>query len=500
MFQPKAPEDWRTPKAAAYPLRPKIREASWTAAVLCRFFFDNSFPDLAVRRFRRHLSRRSDQRTPHYQFRPLGIPPTRDVVLIDWQPKPYHDKWVIGRTGTEKEPITIRGVPGPNGELPIIDGNNAITRPQLKYWGDIRGVIKIGGSSIPALCVPQYIVLENLEIRGGHAPNKFTDPTGQIKSYGKFASALYVEKAQHLTIRHCTLTDSGNGLFIGSNDESASSDITVESCHIYGNGNIGSGQEHNVYTEAQGITYQYNHLGRLRPGAIGNNLKDRSSGLVIRYNWIEGGDKELDLVDAEGSAIIRRDPLYKKTFIYGNVFIKPAGPTHPQVVHYGGDSAKPEGYRKGTLYFYNNTLFSQKADGTTLFWLSSDEERCDCRNNIFYTTGTGPSLTLLRNRGLLELTHNWFKPGWGGAEDIDKPLVRDDGTAITGTAPGFMNESAQDFHLNPQSRCLSTGTLLLPATLPENNVTREYASPQSSRPRKIETKISVGAFETNQTN
>src|SRR5688572_12437214 len=53
-----------------------------------------------------------------------------DIVLIHWQSAAYKEKWVIGRQGTASAPITVRGVPGPNGELPIIDGNGATTRAQ----------------------------------------------------------------------------------------------------------------------------------------------------------------------------------------------------------------------------------------------------------------------------------------------------------------------------------------------------------------------------------
>ena len=48
-----------------------------------------------------------------------------DTVLIYWRPTPYKEKWVICRQGTADAPITVRGVPGPGGELPVIDGNGA---------------------------------------------------------------------------------------------------------------------------------------------------------------------------------------------------------------------------------------------------------------------------------------------------------------------------------------------------------------------------------------
>ena len=59
---------------------------------------------------------------------------------------------------------------------------------------------------------------------------------------------------------------------------------------------------HNSYTAAIGITFEYNRYGPLLAGAGGNNLKDRSAGMVARYNWIEGGNRQLDLVDAEDSS------------------------------------------------------------------------------------------------------------------------------------------------------------------------------------------------------
>ena len=52
-----------------------------------------------------------------------------DLVLIYWQPASYKEKWVICRQGTAGNPITVRGVPGPAGQLPVIDGNGATTRP-----------------------------------------------------------------------------------------------------------------------------------------------------------------------------------------------------------------------------------------------------------------------------------------------------------------------------------------------------------------------------------
>jgi hypothetical protein len=94
-----------------------------------------------------------------------------------------------------------------------------------------------------------------------------------------------------LIIRNCILRDSGNGLFIGAYD-GETEDILVEGNWIYDNGIEGSIYEHNTYTAAIGITYQYNRFGPLRGTAGGNNLKDRSAGLVVRWNWLERGNRK----------------------------------------------------------------------------------------------------------------------------------------------------------------------------------------------------------------
>ncbi|MCC6328553.1 MAG: right-handed parallel beta-helix repeat-containing protein, partial [Acidobacteria bacterium] len=283
-----------------------------------------------------------------------------DTVLIYWRAQGYAEKWVIGRSGTPAAPITVRGVPGPNGELPVIDGRNAVTAPGLNFWSESRGVIKIGGSNVPDSTLAANIVIENLDIRSGHPSYTFTDDSGAQQTYSTSASSIFVELGENITVRNCLIHDSANGFFVASSDDAASKNILVEGNYIFDNGVSGSIYQHNNYTAAYGITFQYNRFGPLRSGAPGVNLKDRSAGLVVRYNWIEGGNRNLDLVDGEDSSIIRNAPEYRKTFVYGNILIKQDGGNN-QAVHYGGDSGDEPNYRKGKLYFYNNTLYSIRA-------------------------------------------------------------------------------------------------------------------------------------------
>ena len=81
-----------------------------------------------------------------------------DTVLIHARPEPYAEKWVLGRRGTAAAPITVRGVKDASGNLPVIVGENATTRPQLNFWSEQRGILKIGGSNTPADTMPAYLV------------------------------------------------------------------------------------------------------------------------------------------------------------------------------------------------------------------------------------------------------------------------------------------------------------------------------------------------------
>jgi hypothetical protein len=410
-----------------------------------------------------------------------------DQIFIHWRPTPYAEKWVLCRQGTQAQPIAVRGVLGPNGERPVITGDGAVTAPGLNYWNEDRGVLKIGGANTPADLTPAWITVENLEIRSARPGFTFTDDGGTPgANYLSNASAIYIEKGSNLTIRNCVFHDCGNGFFCAS----GTSDLLVEKCHIYDNGISGSIFEHNNYTEANGITFQFNRFGPLRSGCPGNNLKDRSAGCIVRYNWIEGGNRQLDLVDSD---TLFTDPDYGATFVYGNVLIEPDGAGNSQIVHYGGDSGTTAEYRKGTLHFYNNTVASTRAGNTTLFRLSTNDEAADSRNNVVYVTASGGALAMLDSAGQLAIRNHWMKAGWSDSHSGLTGTINDLGGHRGGTSPGFVDEGAQDYRLDFSSICIDGAAALAPAVLPTHNVVSEYDVHQSELGR-IHV-YDIGAFE-----
>jgi hypothetical protein len=410
-----------------------------------------------------------------------------DQVLIHWRQQPYKEKWVIAVQGTEHQPFVVRGIPNQNGELPIIDGRDATTRNQINFWNENRGVIKIGGANSPAVDVPTWIVVENLDIRSGRTPYYFTGRSG-LTGYGSNAASVYIENGQNVTIRNCILHDSGNGLFVSW----ASRNVLIEGCWIYDNGIENSIYEHNTYTAAIGMVYQFNHFGPLRANCLGNNLKDRSAGTVVRYNWIESGNRQLDLVDAEDSMDLVNHPSYRKTLVYGNILIEPDGAGNSQIIHYGGDSGDTTIYRKGTLYFYNNTVVSTRSGNTTLMRLSTNEEICDCRNNIVYVAAPGSRLALLDSSGILHLNNNWLKTGWQESHSGLTGVIHNEGGMVNGENPGFLDATAQDYHLSASSACVDAGTSLHSEA---NDLPYQYVKHQATEPRPSSGTLDIGAFE-----
>lgn len=387
-----------------------------------------------------------------------------DRVYIHWRETVYKEKWIINRQGTEDSRIEIIGVPNDDGLLPVVNGESAITPEGLNFWNEPRGIIKIGGSNTPEDGLLSFITIENLEVKSGRPAYQFTNDSGEIESYVNNCAAIYVEKASHLIIGNCTLHDCGNGQFIGAYD-GQTEDILIEGNHIYDNGIVGSFYEHISYTAAIDITFQFNHYGPLREGA---------DGLVVRYNWIESGNRQLDLVDAKDSEVLVNHPKYNTTHVYGNILIEPEGAGNSQIAHYGGDSGTLDDYRKGDLYFYNNTVISTRSGNTTLIRLSSNDEIAHLFNNVIYNEINGSNMAMISGSGTLNMNHNWLKPDWQDCFCTPDGIINDNGNSITGDNPMFVDFESQYFKPEIGSPLIDVGDDIPTDLLAEHNVQYEF--------------------------
>ena len=410
------------------------------------------------------------------------------LVRIHWREQPYRAKWVVNAAGTSNAPIVIAGMPN-GSDLPVITGQDAVTRSQLSYPNQERSIIKIGGADRPSGNRAEWVFIENLVIEGANANNSFRDSDGRSRSYATNAASVHIQRGRNIHLRNNVLTNSGNGLFSGFE----SSQLVISGNRFEGNGNTGSASQHNSYTESLGIVYESNHFRPLRSGALGNNLKDRSAGTVIRYNWIESGARQLDLVDSDHGNIYGAAE-YRSTFVYGNVLIEPADSNNGNIVHYGGDlSGRESTYRKGTLHFFNNTVISFRTDRASLFGMSSNEETADARNNVFYSPVGGQTLAITSGRGVIDLRGNWLQSGWSPSSGSLDGVVNDLGNA-GGNNPGFADEAARDFVPGADSPLRDAGTGLSPGAA-AHPLTYQYAKHQSRVARPVDGSVDAGAFE-----
>ncbi len=436
-----------------------------------------------------------------------------DTVRIFWRAEPYREKVMISGQGTATSPIRVCGVPGPGGQLPVVDGQDATTRAQLDFpfsGLQVRGLVTIGHRhGDPWEVTPSYILLEGLEVRNASPPYTFTDRSGQKAAYSKIAAGIFVERANHLTISHCTVTANNNGIFAGTGGGpvGVTRDLLIEYSYIHENGSLADYYEHNVYNEVVGVVYQYNRFGPPRGGwrgVLGANIKERSAGVVIRYNWIEDGAHVMDIVDGQESKDVTVPmPSFHATYVYGNVIIRGTTPAG-SMIHYGGDSGVLEDYRKGTLFFYDNTVIV-KNDGyppytrTAVFQLATNDERLDSRNNLYFSTAVPDDLHaigILGSRdqvssGIATFAGDWFKNGWtehdltrGGTEE-DRAVLHGFDAMKRGESPGFREPGTDDYALSATAPIASAGTPVpLRPDIPVDLLpTSQYVKHQQGRPR-----------------
>jgi len=440
-----------------------------------------------------------------------------DTVDIHWQSGGYHEKLYISSTGTASQPITINGIPNSQGQLPIVDGSNATTSPNMAVFGytplqDFGEIIIYRNENQSTNYFPGYITINDLQIQGAVGGTSYQGYGGTARTYLTGAAGIWTEGCSNITIHGCTITNNDNGVFASVDPGGTyDSNIMLDSNYIYGNGVSGSDRQHNTYIEADGAIYQYNYYGPLRAGSLGNSLKDRSAGTVIRYNFIESSDPGhlLDLVDAEDSiGGLTSLPSYLQTFVYGNTLVSTQnGPVF--LVHYGGDSTLYSTYRNGTLYFYDNTVINQADQSarwrTNVLELDTNQQSVDARNNIFYNTSQTPGATptlfeFATSQGNINFaTSNWVSPGW-----LSSYIAEVGGTyngTISGTGnffvdpnnnPSFTNLATYDAYLLAGSNAIGLGGPLAAVAAASYPVTEEYVYNQSSQARS--TISDLGAF------
>ncbi len=471
---------------------------------------------------------------PGKQYTTLGSVPWStlgagdSVRIYDNNGAPYHEKIFISTSGTAAAHLTICGVLGPNGERPMIYGDNATTNSQFASYSTVfrqpYGVMYIG--AVKYATIPSYLEIKNLDIANTSAGTTYTDTTGATVPYVQGAAPIYVYRIAHSQLINLELHNGSNGLFIntGNTSNDYSQDVLVAGSYIHGNGVAGVLRQHNVYSEAFNIVFQYNHFGYLIDGSLGSNLKDRSGATTIRYNWFEGGAHIMDLVDEENaSPYFDTLPGYYTSYVYGNTIIDPpgvqgTGTFHGSslMIHFGQDTGvSVPTHSRRDLYFFNNTL-ANYSDGTgansrfrsVIFQVTDSVQNIHAWNNIFYNTnvtaGVSASQLNLQSAGPGNGDYgvNWINMPWSQCASNGTCTGTINGIAnilsnAVGANPGFADASMNSFdpHLTSGSANINKGQAN-DANALNYTVDHQYIKHQGAGARTVNGgTIDLGAFE-----
>jgi pectate lyase len=444
----------------------------------------------------------------------IGLMPC-DIVKVYYDPAGYHDIVVMVSRGDPNKWITLEGVPDPvTGAKPFLDGVEAkmpVSSMSNSNF-DSNGLLIIHGppsATVPNLAVgfhPGYLHVSGFKFQNAKMSNFVTTLSGVRQNWWQFTSGIAAYGVQHFAVDHCEFANNGLGLYINStgDDLFQSRDILVSHNYFHDNGNVGTFGEHNAYTESIGIIYEYNYFGPITAGSNGLNIKERSPGLVFRYNYVHNGSYLLGLMDPDSNPDYERlavdsfnEDLNSMVYLYSNIFVvdTPAGytgttpPDAPLIVQHGaggGVSAWNPQIRYGTVYFYNNRVISKfdartvymvpavgaggvpTADSVSIFTLANTRlpTTVDARMNLFYATNATPGsavrpFALFEEQGNANFSSNWINyfqnykyPAPWGTMEVGVPF---NGTGLGGltasgaASPGFADFSAGNYLTTPTS-------------------------------------------------
>jgi len=421
-----------------------------------------------------------------------------DRIFIHARPTPYKRTLVINSSGTSDAWIEIIGVPDPTtGDMPILDGDGAICAPgQHTDIYDGAALITIGHMTTGVYGMvegakPRYIHITGLEMRNAHPSKTRTKKSGVTGPWGEFGSAIYGIGFDNVCIQGNKMHNCGLGIFINSllAERFQSRGLHICNNWFYDCSSIGSYSTHSAYTECIGTIYEHNYIQKVLTGSNGDTVKERSCGVVFRYNFIETSANAISLRDPssensnqngwlEAQALDSLGELMiDSAFVYGNTFLNTQ--SAPQSIVVIGDGANAE-YRQGSLYFYSNVVASivNGVSGYTgifydpyripLFGLPSTRSPITvvARNNLFYTSaasvgGVAPQFGLFYWQGLADFQSNWINDYLDTAYDTAYIATlargnRFDGTGTGGltestASPGFVGVALGDYSLLPSS-------------------------------------------------
>lgn len=303
-----------------------------------------------------------------------------DVVNIYYRAEPYRHKILLSERGTQANPIVINGVTDANGQRPTISGSGATSINPSEWDTDYRNSIilinkqrRSGTYGVNA----QHYRIQNIRIEGARAGNSFTH-NGTTEGYGGYARGIWSAGGQEIVLDGMIIENNGSGVFVQAAEDpgALSKHWTIRGSKFENNGN--GDRDHQIYFQAVSDPGRYNifegnYVGPATSTCVCAQLKTRSTGVIIRYNYMEAAPRLLDVVEAQDAIpgwmyqnynAQQIVDYYRTTHVYGNVFNNNAAAGRP--FHFGADSIDGstwggsggppnESAMRELTYFYHNT-------------------------------------------------------------------------------------------------------------------------------------------------
>jgi hypothetical protein len=438
-----------------------------------------------------------------------------DQVYIYYNSTPYTDIIFLAARGEANKWITIKGIPGPNGERPVFDGNNAVMPPDTgaNIWVESTGMIIVyipDGTRVARATnyKPGYLHITGLKIQNARPPAQVTNMAGVKGTWRNFSTGIAVNAVEKMAVTDCELANNGIGLFAnsGNGEGGQTRNLLVARNYFHGNGNLNSASEHNAYSEGVGTIYEYNYFGPTLVGSGGDNIKERSAGVIFRYNYIEGGVDQIALRDPQsnvGNEAAQVDAwgerLASSVFIYGNILVNRG--YGQSIIGHGdgamGDYLQP---RDGQLFFYGNRVLSftdsqgywqnnwyYPVQGVKLFDILNTRSPTTvvARNNLLYAGSATPGATpapyaLFYWQGKADFASNWtnsfINVGVSAADGVLATGTKFDGTGLGGLTnstaqPGFVSLATNNFLTTSASPFASFSASVYPTAITKRGLT-----------------------------
>lgn len=405
------------------------------------------------------------------------------------------EKILVHFRGTSSSRITIEGVPDDDGNLPVIEAQNAVTpsgqNPGNTFVFTDLSIVLYHRRNTGTFHTPGFVTLKNFEIRhSGASAGTYTAYDGSTRSYSGFPS-IYIAGGDDLEFENLVVHGIGNGIFAADNGTVSrqSHNITIKDCHFYNNGDVGSFLKHHVYVEAQDVTVEGCLFGTVRAGSFGGQLKDRGTGIISRYNKFEAGTTlSIGFVEHQNSRYTSWMATREKRRVrnYGNIIVNNG--TATQAMRFGGDQGFAQGYRKGDLDYYHCTLVERfnSASRVVLCQAYDAARALNYINNIRLVDDVGGSTpgnvlhaTNASLKAFARFGVNCFSPNildvWtGGFNGLNIGL---DENVIQTYTPGFIDVEAGNYRPLGGTTSAGRGSRLPDDYLP---VDKEFAEPRGT--------------------